>query len=500
MPGKILGLEIDENHVTAVQVTSGLKGYNVTACCRIPLSNGENLEKALDDIAMQIDMKNDTYLASIPGSEASYRNLQMPFKDPKKISQVLPFEVESMIPFSIDDIVIDFSASSQSIPSDILAVYVKKRNISSYLELLQHKGISPDVLDIHCIPSVTYLLNQEGVAKLGLFVELGLERNTMVLFFQNRIMLVRNFFFKCETSLINPQDASEETSNNMITAEMIESCIEMLCSKIRETIHSFGWQRNTVMEPEKIYFTGIGSQYPATGELLTRFLDIPAVRIDFRRDKRIHMDDEVASVWHPGLMDSALALAIRGNKKGQGFNLRKGEFEVNKDYFGLWKGLRRVSLLLILVLLFFVINISIDYYYLNKRYNFINQKSDELFRQTFPDVKRVQDPVREMKIRIDELNKSSTSLPAIKSEQRTLELLNEISRSISKPHDILMTDMVIDFETIRISGETDTFNTVDSIKNELESSDYFRNITITSSKKDRTGKRVQFEMRIQRIN
>ncbi len=35
MPGKILGLDINEDSVTAVQVKSGLKGYQVTACGRV---------------------------------------------------------------------------------------------------------------------------------------------------------------------------------------------------------------------------------------------------------------------------------------------------------------------------------------------------------------------------------------------------------------------------------------------------------------------------------
>ena len=114
MPGKTLGLDITEDHITAVQVTSGLKGYHVTACCRLPLKNGENLEETLDNMAQQIDMKNDTYLASIPAREACYRSLEMPFKDPKKISQTLPFELETMIPFPIDEVSLDFSISDKS--------------------------------------------------------------------------------------------------------------------------------------------------------------------------------------------------------------------------------------------------------------------------------------------------------------------------------------------------------------------------------------------------
>ena len=47
MPGKILGLDIGEDLVTAVQVLSGLKGYQVTACAQVIMEEEGDLEEAL---------------------------------------------------------------------------------------------------------------------------------------------------------------------------------------------------------------------------------------------------------------------------------------------------------------------------------------------------------------------------------------------------------------------------------------------------------------------
>jgi hypothetical protein len=58
--------------------------------------------------------------------------------------------------------------------------------------------------------------------------------------------------------------------------------------------------------------------------------------------------------------------------------------------------------------------------------------------------------------------------------------------------------MVVDPDTVRISGDTDTFNAVDNIKNGLEPSAHFSGVTITSANLDRAGKRVRFEMKLQR--
>jgi tRNA threonylcarbamoyladenosine modification (KEOPS) complex Pcc1 subunit len=58
--------------------------------------------------------------------------------------------------------------------------------------------------------------------------------------------------------------------------------------------------------------------------------------------------------------------------------------------------------------------------------------------------------------------------------------------------------MVVDPEAVKIKGETDTFNTVDIIKKALEPSEYFSSVTISSANLDRSGERVQFEIKLQR--
>ena len=94
------------------------------------------------------------------------------------------------------------------------------------------------------------------------------------------------------------------------------------------------------------------------------------------------------------------------------------------------------------------------------------------------------------------MKKTSASIPSVSTGRSTLDLLKDISERIPVTQDVLITSLSIDQETIRFSGETDTFNTVDSIKSELETSPYFDTVTISSAKLDRDGKKVQFEIRL----
>jgi general secretion pathway protein L len=498
MPGKILGLDISEDSITAVQVKSELKGYRITACARVMIEKKGGLDDALKVLFDQMDLKSDTYLTSIPGEHVSYRNLQMPFKEPRKIRQTIAFELESMLPFPIEDLIVDFTIIDQSDQSEILAASVSRRYISEYLAPIQSHGIDPDVLDIRSVPMVLWLLKQAGIPDDGLLLEIGLKRNTMVLYLKKRIVLIRTFAFDCGAIAQSFSDGTNNDLSGIPIAEEIESCFRSFCTMVHNTLHAFEWQTKRLVRPEKLFFTGIGALYPETGDLLNRFLDIPVEQINLSGDKRVRMDKVVAQVWNPALMDNALAFALRDNKQGQGFNFRKDEFEVKRHYMGLKKEIRKVAVFFILILSFLAADFYVDYYFLKKRYKMADQKIIEVFKQTFPDVKRIVDPLQQMRVKIKEIKRSAISLPGINAEQKSLDLIRDISHRIPKSLDVHMTRMVVDPETVRISGKTDTFNTVDNIKNRLEPSAYFNAVTISSANLDREGKRVQFEIKLQR--
>ena len=80
------------------------------------------MNNALETLVSRMDVKYDTCIASIPAANASFRNLQMPFKDRKRIAQILPFEMETLVPYPIDDVLIDFIIIDGADQGEVLAV------------------------------------------------------------------------------------------------------------------------------------------------------------------------------------------------------------------------------------------------------------------------------------------------------------------------------------------------------------------------------------------
>jgi len=499
MAGKILGIDIQTDSIAAVQVEGGLRGYHITGCANVMMGDVDGLDEALKALSEQVDFKADTYISAIPAEQISYRNLQMPFQSTKKIRQTIAYEIETMIPFPVEDLVVDFTLIDQSSKSDILTASVRREHISKYLALLQNYGVDPDILDISGVPIVLWLFRQAEVPDDGILFQIGQKRTTMVLYIKRHISLIRSFAF-CD-GLIPEAISNFPTYSNAQNqaAEPIVSCFESLCTNVQNTLHAFEYQNDIEAKPEKIFVTGTGNLYPHTVGLLERFFDIPVEEINVAGgDPSIHMDENIARSWNSATMDSALALTLRGNKQGLGFNFRKDEFEIKRKDAKLKRDIRRAAVFLIVILSLLITYFGMDYYFLKERYRMLDKQITETFRQTLPDARRIVDPVQQMRIEITQIKKSAFFLPGIGGDHKVVDLLRDISLKVPESLDVRVMSMVVDPEAINIKGETDTFNTVDIIKKGLEPSEYFSAVTISSANLDRSRKRVQFEIKLKR--
>ena len=497
MQGKITGIDITENQIIAVQIKAGLKGSRVLSWARVPVGDG-GLNEALESLSGSTVLKSDTYFATIPVGHVSFRNIQMPFKDVKKIRQALPFEMENMLPFQIEDLLIDFIMTDGPARGEVLAASCNRGFVSEYLGTLQQNGFDPDVLEIRCAPLATWLLRQPGTPDHILLLEIGEKSNTMVLCLNRRIALIR-VFNSNNAPII--QSASKENDTNDLEvpiSEEVEACFNLLCTTIRNTVHAFASQRNTLPGLEMLFFTGAGSLAPNAEGLLSQFLDIPAEQIDMSNDKKIRIEGNIVRDWSPALMNGPLSLALRNTRKEEGFNFRREEFERKKRYFGLKKAAPKVAVFLFLILSFLAADMVIDYYTLKKEYKILSREITSVFKQTLPEVMRIVDPVQQLRVKIKELKKSTSLRPEAGTSKKALDLLREISKRIPGSLNVHVNRMVIDTETVKISGKTDTFNEVDKIKNNLETSIQFSGVTISSANLDRTGKGVRFEIKIDR--
>ncbi len=98
MSRSILGLDIRDEAVSVVAVRRGIRDIRVEQCVHVPVEPGDDMEtgwrNALEVVSGQIDLSSSSCAVAFPADRASYRNIRLPFKNKKKIRQILPFELE----------------------------------------------------------------------------------------------------------------------------------------------------------------------------------------------------------------------------------------------------------------------------------------------------------------------------------------------------------------------------------------------------------------------
>ncbi|MBW2707973.1 MAG: PilN domain-containing protein [Deltaproteobacteria bacterium] len=487
MPPSVTGIDISDEYLTAVQVLKGFGRWELTACARIHLKGEEaRLDQGLSTLSQSMNLTGGECIVAISGAETYYRNLTVPFKDKRKQREVLSFELEPNVPFPIDDLVVDFFATNRSDTPELLAFFAEKRMVGRLLETLKTHDIDPEALCVRCIPMALWLINNPGRPDEGVLLDLGEKRVTLVLWQKGRVVFIRTFVQgsggDCGSRIA---DCGDQTS--------------AIFNTVRHTLHAFGAGRKDFEPPEKAFLTGPGATQPGVSQFVAEILGIPGQRVDLCNDDRIRLGEHAEPLWDPLLMDGALSLALgRYNAKGLGPNLRKDGFEVQKRSFYRSKIFRKVTAWLLVIAALWAVDMGVDTYFLKQRAAALDSRTRVLFKKTFPHINRIVDPVKQAQIEINELKRVSTPARVAGMNSRALDLFLEISERLPEPIDLKVSRLVIDPHSVRIKGETDTYNTVDRVKQGLEKSPLFKTTTISSANLDQGKNRVLFEIKLGR--
>lgn len=496
--GNVLGIDIGDDFLTAVLLKSGLQSSQIIDCARVPLADADgDFGKALDLLLGGINHSGAVCYCTLPCSRLTYRNLAMPFSDARKIRQTLPFELESLLASPVDSLVIDFTIAAETAGgSAILAAAANRVYLGEVLSAFTSRGLEPEVFDIQGVSAVKQLLRSDSTPADGLLVNLGQGRCSVIYFLQRRIVLIRQLPFRAD--LLAASAPGKDSGEDADYGQAARAAVEALSEKIRLTLNGFAGETGQRGTPARLFLTGPGFSDPRIQESFSRVMAIPVEVVDFSRESIVQVKQDCSDAWDPLVFNNALALTLRPAGSDGGFNFRRGEFQVRKQFVKYKQQIRTAAVLLLLILVFAGLDLGVEYYGLQQRSTALNDQLNAIFSQTFPEVKKIVDPVQQMRSTIDGIKQSSVAIPGVRDNRKVLTLLADISERIPPTLDVLLNRLVVDPEGIQLKGTTDNFNTVDSIKKGLEASDYYRDITISSANLDRSGKGVQFEIRMQR--
>lgn len=485
MSKQIIGIDIREDSLSCLSLRTGFHGNWIEGFVHLPLAKAEgdeglSLEDALYQATEAIETAGALCVASIPPDRISYRSLHVPFRDAKKIRQIIPFELESTLPMPIEEMAIDFQIIDLPSPSegtDLIAGAVTHGAIRHYLNRLKAIRIDPEVLTVAGYATVLSLARIADVPENWLYLDLDHRKCSLFLLMSGQVCLARSL----PIGLLG------------------KGRVESVCTHIQRTLAAFADGHDPDYQPEEIHVSGFGLGDGDFEQRAQRILGMPVKRADLLRDAGLLKKARPsASLGEPKReMDHALALALVPVENTQPLNFRRGPFASTRPWDTYRGPIIRTALMIGLVLIASLANVIIEASATKKKLAAVDQEIHQIIRTTFPDMERIVDPLHQMQVAMADLQNAAVTPGQDRKAIRTIDILNEISRRVPDDIDVELTRMVIGDDSVLISGDTDTFNAVDAVQSRLSESERFQKVTISSTNKERTGDRIQFKMRIE---
>lgn len=156
-----IALDIGSTFIKLVQLKGSNRNYQLVKFGMIPLPPEVIVEGAVMDAGRVVDaikellgaqrVTTKEVVISVSGSSVIIKRVSVADMTDEELAESIKWEAEQYIPFSIDDVNVDFQrlgTGAAEGQADVLLVAVKKDKIHDYVNLVKEAGLDPVVMDV----------------------------------------------------------------------------------------------------------------------------------------------------------------------------------------------------------------------------------------------------------------------------------------------------------------------------------------------------------------
>ena len=466
-PRYVVGLQVKEGFIGAVQLYVGLKGPEIDKAVFREVADPERIQDELKRLFQEQGFKKEMIVTSLPSSRAFIRELSLPLSQPKKVEKIIKYQMEPYLPCPVEEVLVDFLYPGPD--GGILSFGVEKRHVAEHLALLAGAGIEPDAVTLDDIALFSLYLYKHG----------GESEPPIAIVNQDGEGLVLQIIHKRRLDFIR------------ILPDSVD--------QVADTFRFYRMKRPSLSVGE-IYLTGNGAS--GAGEKAQALESGTGVKTTVWRpfDEMRDRLDESISLLQPKL-GVPLGLAIGAiYPQEKSLNLRREEF-IPKTYFNLRKMFVFMAGGLLLLAVLLTVNVYQKTYYQERQYNRIQAQIRQIFAQAFPDaaqrIVRGQE-VAQLEQKITEEMSQYQGLEEAAGKEKILDVLLSLSRIISEDPDVQIENASVEGKEIRIDGRTNSFEAVDRLTGRLTKAGKFKNIKLVGARMDKKDNAVTFNFALER--
>ncbi len=500
----MLGLDIGTASIKAVVFRKGMNRSTSLVCrgCRFPEHFGKEPSKEeLGDFIRRFLTRHRLTglptIASIPSSWTISRILTFPFSNPKKISKVLPYELEPQIPFSIDDLLLDHQILSTSTQGTRVLVLGIPHDRAQYIvDTLSHAGVDLRALESQSLAMFNTFRWAFPSPKTAptLLIDVGQFSTTLALVGPHglaglRTHLLEKNFLASEIHqeqtgappLPNPMEPSREFPFSEKENQDPSKGLDLLIQGMKMTIRVFEEQLGQPIQQG--YLFGGCANLKELPDFFQTQLGVPQLRVCPVSVRKHHL----SPIFLPAF---GLSVKFLVRPHGSTINFHRkmdGGHNAYNSSKRLWKHVAvAASLVAILGLADFFIHSHL------KETHYLELKAQlrEQFHTLFPNTKLVVSEVQQIQTQVVRNRRLLNYFGG--SQQTILTLLAEISQRVGQEKDTEIHSVMVDNTSMQFEATTSSFEAVERIRKTVMEVPWFQEVKVIDARIGTDSNRVNF--------
>lgn len=510
---RILGIDLSATGVKAVAIEASFRSHEVRgyrAVDLVPLAPGEEktwaerIAVALKTFADDGWLQADTIVCCLPHAQVATHLVTLPVGDQRRFEQTLPFEIEGLIPFDLEEVVFDAHVVSRDKNrTEALVAVTRREDVKSVLDALAAVGVDPAIVTFSAVALAN--LYAEGVlvpaqapvdgpVPLEALVDVGAERTNLVLTEGGQVRFARTFSVgggevtrivaralgvSAEEAEVAKRAVALSGEGDPATMAAVERASSTLLRELRSTFAAH--TARTKKKVSLVHLTGGGSRLAGLPTYLESALGIPVQPLE----PAMNVFPEPAELPR-GILALSLALRGLGSTKGPKVEFRKGDLAPARADGDLRGRLAVLGGMAAILAVLFAFGSWAKLSALSTREEALDDQLCQITKKILGKCET------DYKVAVSRL-KGSKSPAAVIPDQSAVEISSNLSRLFPPGDAAVLADIEINETSVRLRGDAKGFESVDEVVAGLQRDACFSDVKKGKLVKDKEG-RIDFDI------
>ncbi|HYB90809.1 MAG TPA: PilN domain-containing protein [Candidatus Binataceae bacterium] len=476
MPQRILAVELAGDRVRAAMAERAWNSFQFVGVFENQRASDEpDLGEALARLVAQAG-RPDIVISALPTEFVSKRLLELPFGDSRRLKQVVPFALEEHLPFPVDGAVVAFTrVGHEGSQSLVLAAFARKADVQHHLEVLAKGGLDPKIVTLAPVAlAALFARARNGSSpRPHLVIETDQTSTSMVLIDAKGI----------------PR-AIRSVGPGLVTGDggaLAANEAAGVLNAVRQTLLA----QAADSEPPQVILTGPGATIARLRNLFAEGLSLAVCEGG---------EFDCSAMFEGQRPDTArfaaavaMLLAEAPVKPVELLNFRQDDLAFRGRTGGDLTPFYTTGILAAAMAATLVLNFVLGLSTSLQRLSMVNSQIAEIAAPALGG-NDVSDPMAQLRSGISDMSKRLRLLGGNLSHNSPLNTLLTASQALPSRFPVEIEDIQIDATGLRLSGQADSFATVDQVQRALEQSGQFGEIPGPQTKKASDPNKVEFRL------